>query len=612
MSQNKIHLSEFIVNAFFTACLTVFAVWVIVLHISQFIGFSFLNVCTVYSIIIAPVLFLLIKKYCYVKKHSCINLRENELNTIIIVVLLALIGAAISLGAIRPDTDDVDYIARAVYFLKYYHETVNIKLQPEYGLVQNLFLGEGNIFRTIEFFCAYLALIVRLPFLHIYHLFLPALAGAMIPLAWFLAFSKFTKRTIIAGLATTAVCVFLSIDGATHQSFGNYAFVRIWQGKTILMSIGVPLFIAFSLDFFHLPIFSNWCKLFLLLVACSGLSPMASFFMPFMGVLLGLSYWCTQGTKSQDILKKILLFFASYFYLLLVTFYCFINLDRDRLDYVGFQLFRFGTFEKQFNFVFVGFLSYPSIIFVLFTILTVIALDRSWRRFIIVWITTCIALFLNPIVSPYVTKITTFNGYWRLFYLLPFPLLIGLPMSFMERLKKIKPEIIYAVFLGLMLVALVGNLQPHKYATFRKVPFAFGHYKTPPLLELQVKKILSVSKPGPMLAPYKYASLIPMYSPDFPQVWIKKYALYGFSIKYGTKKDFDIKKKAFNYITGSSKKGIEEIQYLIRKGLVNIVLPTKITRRKGWNHFYSILTKNGFTCAERNKSFLVFVRNTNI
>ena len=227
MNQDQLPLSEFIVEAFFTICITVFAVWVIVIHSAQLIGISFLALSIGYSIVMIPVVFLLIKKYRNVIKHSPITMPEGELHTIIMLILLALIAAVVSFGTKRPNADDVDYVARAVYFLKYYNEIIDIRVQPEYGLVQKFFSSEWNIFRTMEFFCSYWALILQLPFLHIYHLFLPALGGAMIPLAWFLAFSKFTKKTIMATRAATAVCVFLSIDGATIQSFGNYAFVRI-------------------------------------------------------------------------------------------------------------------------------------------------------------------------------------------------------------------------------------------------------------------------------------------------------------------------------------------------------------------------------------------------
>jgi len=402
------------------------------------------------------------------------------------------------------------------------------------------------------------------------------------------------------------------MDGGPHnQTFGNYAFVRIWQNKTILMSIGVPLFTAFFLDFFRTPTFSHWSKLFLLLITCTGLSPMASFFMPFMGGLLGFSFWCSQGIRNGGSLKKFLMFFASYTYLLLISFYCLTNVNRAHLDYLGSLWFFPKTFEGQFKWVFYNFWSYPSIILVLFTILSVVVIKRSYRRFLIIWLILCVSLFLNPIVFPFVTQITTLNTYWRLFYLLPFPLVIGLPITFLDRVNKFRPGFAYMAFLGLLLVSIIGNLWPHQYATFGKVPFAFGQYKIDPNLESEVKKIVSVSTPGPMLAPDRYSEVIPMYSPDFPQVCVKRYALMAYSIQHGKIKETEAKFRAIDYITGSSKKGLRDVRLLIKKGLVNIVLDPKVTKRKDWRRFYPTLVRNGFRCVEKNKLFFVYVKNEN-
>jgi hypothetical protein len=606
--QNRIPLSEVIINGFFTICITVFAVWVIITQTSLLIGVSFLNLCIVFSIIIIPVLLLFARKYSGALKYSSAIMRDNELHTIIILLLLALIGAAISVAAIVYSPDDVNYISRAIYFLKNCNESLDLK-QHDHGLIQFPMISALNIFRTMEFFCAYLAFILHLPFLHIYHLFLPALGGAMIPLAWFLAFSKFSKRTMVAALAAMAVCVFLSIDGSPHRSFGNYAFVRIWQNKCLFMSIFVPLFIAFSLDFFRTPIFLHWNRLFLLLIACAGLSPMTSFFMPFMGVLLGFSWWWAQGIRSQDSFKKILMFSAAYVYLLLIAFYCFINANRARLDYLGSFRYFPKTFIEQFKLVFIDFWSYPSVTFLLFTVLSIVVVERSYRKFLIVWIILCVTLFLNPIVFPFVSKVTTYNTYWRLFYLLPFPLVIGLPMTFLDRANKLRAGFAYMVFLGLLLVSIIGNLWPHQYATFGKVPFAFGQYKIDPHLEAAVKKMISVSKPGPMLAPYSYGAVIPMYSPDFPQVCVREFTLKGFSIQYGKIKESNIKFGAIKYISGKSKEGLENVLYLIRKGLVNIVLDIQVTTWKDWRRFSKILARYGFECVEKNRSFLVYTRN---
>ena len=459
-----VSFSEFIVSMFFTSCITVLALWVITIHTAQILGVSFLNLCILFSVIIVPLLILLAKKYFSEFKNSPAIIRDNEQHTIIILLLLAFIGSAISLGAIRPNHDDVDYISRAIYFLENYNEPVDLLTRHDYGLIQFTLYSVLGIFGTINLFCAYLALILQQPFLHIYHLFLPALGGAMIPLAWFLAFSKFSEKTISAALAATAVCVFLSIDGGSHHSFGNFSFVRIWQGKAILMSIVVPLFTAFTLDYFRMPTFSRWSRLFLLLVTCTGLTSMAAFFMPFLGGLLGFSYCCAHGERWKGSLKKLFWYLSSYMYLLSASLYCYINMNETRMSYIGSWWWFPKTFYGQFKLVFIDSLSYPVIALVLFTILSIVAIERSYRTFLISWILLCVTLFLNPIVFPFVTKITTFNAYWRLFYLLPFPLVVGLPLIIFDRTNKLRPSVAYTVFLTLLTIGIVGNLWPdNKY-----------------------------------------------------------------------------------------------------------------------------------------------------
>ena len=82
----------------------------------------------------------------------------------------------------------------------------------------------------------------------------------------------------------------------------------------------------------------------------------------------------------------------------------------------------------------------------------------------------------------------------------------------------------------------------------------------------------------------------------------------GFSKKYGTEKEFQKKLRAYAYINGAPQ-GIKEVKELIKQGLVNIVLKTRVTEGKNWTRFVSILARNGFECVEQNEQFLVYVRN---
>ena len=58
--------------------------------------------------------------------------------------------------------------------------------------------------------------------------------------------------------------------------------------------------------------------------------------------------------------------------------------------------------------------------------------------------------------------------------------------------------------------------------------------------------------------------------------------------------------RAIDYISGSSKQGLEDVMFLIRKGLGNIVLDIKVTKREDWPVFALHLAKNGFKYGEES------------
>ena len=344
-------------------------------------------------------------------------------------------------------------------------------------------------------------------------------------------------------------------------------------------------------------------------VVCSaGLTSMTSYFMPFLGILLGCSCWFAQGIRSMRNLKKVILYYATFIYLALIVLYCYFNLDRTRMEFVGNQGWP-KTFAGQFKLVFIDNFSYPTIVLMIFTLLSIIIVKGKNRIFLLAWIILSLTLFLNPYVFRFVGyEATTLNNYWRLFFLFPFPLVIGLSMGLFDRVRKFRSAYAYFMFLGLFLMGLIGNIWPYKYATFNNIPFSPGQYKIDARLEAQVKKIIEVSTPGSMLSPYKYSSVIPRYSPDYPQVRVRKRGLLSFSLQPDRRREAQNKIVASDYVSGKSRVGQQFVMDLIKKGLLNIVVDIKVTKERNWRNIKIKLTNNGFKCVERNKHFHVYTK----
>lgn len=598
------------VYKFFTCVLTIYSVWVVITHIARVSHISFFNLSLLFSIILIPILYFHIKKQWLDLKWSEILLHD-DIHTVILLLVLAVIGGAISFGIIRPSLDDVDYTSQAVYLLHYPHESLNLA-RHDHGLFQEPMYHALYIFYTLGLFCAYLARLFHVPFLHVYHWFLPALGGMMIPLAWFLLFTKFSNRTMSAVLAATAVCVFLSLNGNPPRSFGNFAFVRIWQGKAMVMSIVVPLFLTFTLDFFQRPLFSRWKRLCLLLVTTSGLSATASFFMPLLGIIGGGSYWLSQRGTIPDTGKKLVGFGLAYVYLIGVACYFLLNVNKDAITYLGMSGWP-TTFAGQFKLVFIGMWSYPSIMLVACVGAALFMAKTYDRRFIFMWLCLCFFLCLNPIVFPIVSRyVSSLNHYWRLFYLLPFPFVIGYPVALLVEHRWFTALKGYALFIALLLVGIGGNvLLPAPYAsvgTFRRPPLMWGQHKIYPQKESEVRQIIATSRRGPMLAPDRYSAFIPMYSPDLPQVSVRRYMLMYHAIARKNIPDAEMKFRAVDYVSGISSAGIQDVISLVDRGVKNIILDKRATTWDNWLELEICLKQMQFRLVEKNNRFLLYTK----
>lgn len=602
-------LSEFLVDSFLVFFILLFSIWVVTAHIAGITGITFRSLCLFYTVLSLTTIYIMLKnfieKFAAVKK----NISGDDLHAVLMLIALVIIASAISIIFIRPDLDDVNYSSYAVYFLNNSSNAIDFGMYDLWLPGSLPKMPQINISNTITLYCAYIAYVFNIQFLHVYHIILPALTGAMIPLGWFLVFAKFSKKGTTAAIASTMICVFLSLDGDPHRTFGNFAFVRIWQGKAILMSVLFPIFIAFTIDFFRYPSLRNLSKIVALNCSAAGLSITAVFFIPIAGFLIGSAYLFKNKDfiDKQKIKKIVFLYMSSYCYLFIVAGYLMI------LAYTNSKLFEYvGTngwpdnFLGQFRFVF---MNYQFYLFIIFFVLSLYLSNNENRKFLLFWVFLLGILLLNPIVFPYISKyITTLNTYWRLFYLLPFPFVIGLPVVYLKFQESSRKRFWWISFILLITIAIIGNISDFKHATFSKLSLGFGQHKVDKQLEKDIRFIIKLCKPGPMLAPLKYSSIIPIYTADYPQVVVRKFSLIGYARQHDLLEMANRRFSAENIVSGRSTQGIEHIGYLINEGLRNIVIDLQKSRAENWLFFNEYLKNKNFRCIGGNDRLRVYAK----
>ncbi len=353
------------------------------------------------------------------------------------VLALALCCAALALILHRPDADDSFYVNVAasaadlpgapLLVFDTLHGIPDLPLhQPIYRL------------HSIELALGAAAWLSGVPAIAVFHLGATAVFAALVPLAWAALFRRLTPQRWL--FATTAFLAILFSAADTHRWYGNFAFPRIWQGKSIYLFVWLPLVYARAIDFARDPGLGRGLWLMAVQIAAVGASSSAVWEGPAAsllalastlrpdrrglrtfaqgalasGYVIAMGWWLMQGDiANHDPL-----------------------LQRAQIRAVGRAWAPGVEFSEALRTVFgAGSLFGASLA----------ALASSWafcgraelgRRFAIVVPLVVWGALLNPFLERDLAKLLTGPSYWRVLWCIPVPLLLALVLSAPLRLPQ--------------------------------------------------------------------------------------------------------------------------------------------------------------------------------
>jgi hypothetical protein len=554
------------VEALLTAACATFACWVLLAQLALGLGLSFRTLSLSFD---ALALVALAVGVLWLRPRGLGALRPGA--AALSLLALAVLCGFLSLGVLRPKPDDVNYAARAVYFLAHPEQPLDLAFHDhaffETPLVHPLLLAY-----TAELFWAHLAWWLQVPFLDVYHRVAPFVGGALVPLAWWVAIARFGASARSAALGAVAVCAFLAVDGVSNNGFGNYAFTRIWHGKVLLLAVALPLFTAFALDWLARPSRASWLRLFLAAVAANGLSSSALFLLPLLSLSLGAGHLAARGFGRRPLLEVVGLG-ATLAHGVGIGLLLRLRSDPAEYHYLGFGVGFPESFGGQLALVFPPAPPLALVAFAGSVLACLVRLPAERRRFLLGWLAGAIALALNPLVMPLVVgHLTTPNAYWRVFYVLPFPLMLGVAAALLAEQRRWSARTTLAAAAGLGICAALANLLAPGPTTFGGLPFAPASLKLQPGLHEELLALVAHAAPGPMLAPYDVSSTLPLVSSAFPQTSVDGYFLVHFARREGRAEDATSRHRAALYVGGRSATGVADLERLVDAGLRNVVV----------------------------------------
>ena len=194
------------------------------------------------------------------------------------VLLLLAVGCAVAtLGAHRPDVDDGFYVNLAV-------AAVDDPDAPV--LAKDTLHGVPNVplalpvyrAHSIELLEAAIARLTGQSVLDIAHLWLPALAALLVPFVYARSLRVLLPGAWIWGVAV-ALGWMLFTATASH-GWANFGLVRLHQGKGLLLTVALPLTLAYALEFARRGGTRAWLRLAAAQIGAVGLSASALWLAP--------------------------------------------------------------------------------------------------------------------------------------------------------------------------------------------------------------------------------------------------------------------------------------------------------------------------------------------
>ena len=202
--------------------------------------------------------------------------------------LLGLTCVVIALISHRPDADDAHYLAMAIAAVDLPQwslmSTDTLHGIPNLPLLQPIYRCH-----SFELFNGALSYLTGIPVIYCVHLVTASLAALLLPLAWARLFRILTPSRWLPAVAVF-VFVLLAV-GETHRWYGNFAIVRMWQGKALFLFVFMPLVYTYALRFGLRPNRRDWILLCAAQVAAMGSSSSALWCAPFGAAIAFASVW---------------------------------------------------------------------------------------------------------------------------------------------------------------------------------------------------------------------------------------------------------------------------------------------------------------------------------
>ncbi len=408
---------------------------------------------------------------------------------------LALLAAATTLVVHRPDADDAFYLSLAVGALDFPEQPL-LQSDSMFGEVDLPLLNPIYRTNTYELLVAVSSQLTSVELEVLYYLFFPALIAALwVPVSWAMIHAMGGARPT---LAVGAAFVVLLTLGESHSTHANFGFVRLFQGKAILVTLIVPAIVYSAARFVSRGDAASWVLLFLSQVAALGVSPNGLYVGPAAAALVlcgsltpERSAWTRAATGLLASIYVGLFALASVFGFEGIEEALSLEVPSHSVaEILGGVL---GTGVRA-----------PLLLLALLALPALHASSRLGAG----WAVAITATLLSP-VTPWLLSFTL-DLDWRIFWAVPVPLVAGLALSGVASLGPTIGRVPIGVALSVLAILLfAASPAPWTISETNRAVLQWPTSKVDPAHEIARQAVAATPPGGAVLAPWEVSAWIP-------------------------------------------------------------------------------------------------------
>jgi len=457
--------------------------------------------------------------------HPIRSCRQSRLSEAALWTV-GLLCVALALISHRPSFDDAFYVNVAVTACDFPDRPLMLDgMHGIEGLALHMPAHRVHSFEVLNGAVSYLA---GIPAMYVYHWITAGLAACLVPLAFASLFRTLTPTFWL--WSVVAVLVVLMGAADAHRWYGNFALVRMWQGKSVYLSVFLPLAYAYGLRFGAAPTLRGWLLLAAVQISAVGCTSSALWSVP-MGVCLAVACGVRPGRGALKILALAVLS-SAYVVAVGLTLKGVMGTTADRVEAVTEDGSRLAT-------ALVTVLGHGKLKY--FAIGSMLACWMLYRkgpvlRFASLVPAVILLVALNPYAEELVSRNLTGPSHWRAMWALPIPMLMALllvaPLQFGQS-RVARAGTAVAVFLA-MVSFLLNIPRISALSTENNTHIETPRLKVSPDLYSTAESLCNHVAPGArVVTPQKVALLLPTFHHHPYPLVVRKPYLQAIEKRFG-------------------------------------------------------------------------------